>query len=198
MNQQQERWKPYKGVLARPIQWWPWFNQDQHSKAIEQVLERLKALYAHYGIDPVGPGADKCLASAMMARHESGYALEWLFERYGVEKDDYVTLVLKLAEKHVPAFKLTNPILSDGGRPKNFSTPQMIIIASEINELTNRGVSVRDACKQLACSERFQDYTQDQIRECWKEITNAWRALMRGRPTANQYRFLSIFWKRRG
>lgn len=189
----------YQGALAIPLRL-PVGASLEPENRIESYgawFARITALFEHFEIDLTDPSRDEKLARLLAQRHEPDFKLEWLFERYGVDPEEYFELALMLAHEHVPAFRMTHPSLPKG-RPRKFRTAEMITIVVEIIKLTDKGLSEREACRVLACSERWQDYTADEIRECWKEAKTAPRNLIENRLTGSQYYFLRFFAKRVG
>lgn len=78
---------------------------------------------------------------------------------HGVELGDWLGLVFKLAEEHVPGFRVVEP----AGRPTEwdeFSKAEFKLAVKQMRE-ANSGMKITDAIKRVQRLERWESKTKD-------------------------------------
>jgi hypothetical protein len=92
--------------------------------------------------------------------------VEALFKHYGVEQSEPMTLVLKLAEVHVPGFSYTDPSKRGPGQPGKWKVEfKSLKLYADVKWLANQGHSDLDACRILSINEKYEERYGDETKE---------------------------------
>lgn len=169
--------KPYSGLLAEPIELHAPFELSSQNIAliarvfqisveeakshahellirdVDEILNRRRALFDHYGVDCNAPEAERTLALSLAARHEA--AILFADERvdFGAlcacfETNDPAELVRKLALKHVPGFQIKVTEVSQGRLGSVKLAVVFFYVFAAMEHLRLRGEKI--SCRRVA------------------------------------------------
>lgn len=175
-------------------------REDRQNRlgSINELIDRIEALKNHFGIDQRQPSWERDLALMLSQKHEpeliEAGRYSQVFLKYDLdpaEIDQYLPLVLKIAEQHIPGFACSYE--EKERRPGVLAMAELWCADNVISEkLSEEEIepTVAKVAKILQEPKRLADYVSLVAAESIAEVIREGGNECRGRPSPLSYRAL--------